>query len=313
MWRSSLKRRWCLCLLLWWALAAQVHAQATRAIWMWEADSFAMLDKPSVAASHLQFLKDKGIRTLYLYADAYQGRDPLTQEPQRYAQLIQLLHAQGMEVYALLGSWHLHTERYVLPELRTTALRMLQRVLDYNAKATPQARFDGVNLDIEPHILDAWDTQRQQLLEQFVDVSHAWMALKRRANQSLKIGAAIPFWLDGIPTQWGGQLKPTSEHLQDIYDYVALMDYRDRAEGPDGILSHASRELAYGRRIGKPVLIGVETGPNDIQKVSFHHLREADMERELGKVEKALSNEPAFGGFVIHHFETYRQWVQRKP
>jgi len=111
---------------------------------------------------------------------------------------------------------------------------------------------------------------------------------------------------------WGGQSKPASEHLQDIYDHVTLMDYRDHAEGPDSILSHAREELAYARRIGKTVQIGIETSPNDIRKVSFDHLREADMERELGKVQQALSGDPAFGGFVIHHFSSYRRWLARQ-
>lgn len=310
MWRWSNKLRWLGGLWLSW-LAFSV--QAERAIWMWEADSYAMVEQAATADANVAFLRAKGIRTLYLYADAYQGRHLLAQSPQRYAQLIARLHAQGMTVYALLGSWHLHTERYVLPEYRAQALNMLQQVLDYNAKAPEHARFDGVNLDIEPHILDAWDSRRIYLLEQFVDLSHAFMRMKRQSNQSLKIGPAIPFWLDGISVRWGGQTKPVSEHVQDIYDYVALMDYRDRAEGPDGILSHASDELAYARKIGKTVVLGIETGPNEIQKVSFNHLRETDMERELGKVQQALVGHPAFGGFVIHHFGTYQQWVQQKP
>lgn len=309
MWRfaNSLRALW-LGLACLWALPSQ----AQRAIWMWEADSYATLEQAQTSETHLQFLQAKGIRTLYLYADAYEGRDLLVQQPQRYARLIERMHARGFEVYALLGSWYLHTERYMLPEYRDTALAMLQRVLDYNAQAAPAARFDGINLDIEPHLLDEWSTQRTELLTRFVDLSHAFMALKRRSGLGLRIGAAIPFWFDGLPVHWGGQSKPASEHLQDIYDYVTLMDYRDHAEGPDSILSHAREELAYARRIGKTVQIGIETSPNDIRKVSFDHLREADMERELGTVQQALSGDPAFGGFVIHHFSSYRRWLARQ-
>lgn len=287
-------------------------AQAPRAIWMWEADSYAMLQKPQVAQAHIRFLKAKGVRTLYLYADAFEGHNLLLAQPQLYATLIAQLHAADMQVYALLGSWHLHTQRYVLPAYRSEALAMFQRVLDYNAKASEAARFDGVNLDIEPHILDEWDTQRTALLTQFIDLSHAFMALKRRANATLQVGPAIPFWWDGLTVTWGGVHKPTSEHVQDIYDYVALMDYRDRAEGPDGILSHASDELAYAKKVGKTVWIGIETSPNEIRKVSFDHLREPDMERELGKVQRALAGDTRFGGFVLHHFDSYQKWLQQK-
>ena len=308
MWRCTSKA-W----VFWLSLAGlwAAPAQAQRAIWMWETDSYATLEQVHTASDHLQFLQAKGIRTLYLYADAYAGRNLLAQQPQRYARLIERMHASGFVVYALLGSWHLHTERYMLPEYRSAALAMVQRVLDYNAQAAHGARFDGINLDIEPHLLDQWPAQRTELLTRFVDLSDAFMALKRRSGQGLRIGAAIPFWFDGLPVHWGGQTKPASEHLQDIYDYVTLMDYRDRAEGPDGILSHASDELAYARRIGKTVQIGIETSPNEIRKVSFDHLREADMEQELDKVQRALSDDPAFGGFVIHHFSSYRRWLAR--
>jgi hypothetical protein len=56
--------------------------------------------------------------------------------------------------------------------------------------------------------------------------------------------------------------------VQDIYDYVALMDYRDHADGGDGLVSHAMDELRYGETIGRPVLLGIETMPNELKKVS---------------------------------------------
>jgi hypothetical protein len=89
------------------------------------------------------------------------------------------------------------------------------------------------------------------------------------------------------------------------------MDYRDRAHGPDGILSHAQDELAYGRKIGKPVWLGVETSDNEILKLTFFDNKPADMERELGLVKQALKDESAFGGFVIHHYGSYRRWLGR--
>jgi hypothetical protein len=306
MWKSVVKVRHWLGLVL---LALACSCPAQKAIWVWEEDTQAMLDRPAHAADAIRFLQRQGINTLYLYADAFQENNPLLDHPQRYARLIGQLHGKGMKVHALLGSWPLHTERYILPEHRQQALQMVQRVLDYNQQAAPSDRFDGINLDIEPHVLDDWSSRRETYLKMFLEVSEAWMALKRRANQSLVIGPAIAFWLDGIKVLHAGQTKPASEHLQDIYDHVVLMDYRDHAHGPDGILSHASDELAYGRRIGKPVWLGVETAANDIRKLSFHHLRPAQMAHELQLVERALADEPAFAGFVIHHYRSYRSWL----
>jgi len=188
---------------------------------------------------------------------------------------------------------------------------MFRRVLDYNAAARPDERFDGINLDIEPHVLDQWAEQKLQLLGQFLDLGKALMELKHASGQALAVGPAIPFWLDGIVLDWQGRTKPVSEQLIDLYDYVALMDYRDHAEGPDGIVSLGADEVEYANRRHKKVVIGVDFTPGEIQKTSFDHLVEADLERELELTERAFHGSPAFAGFALHHFEAYRRWLER--
>lgn len=289
--------------------AASDSPAAPRAIWTWEEDSTAMLQQPAMAGRAIAFLKSKSVDTVFLYADAFQGRNPIASHPEQYRRLVKRLHASGLRVYALLGSGYLHTERYVLPKHHAEAVAMLQRVLDYNRTAAPDERFDGVNVDIEPHILAEWSSRKMELLAGFLDMSEALMRAKRASGQQLPVGPAIPFWLDGIELEWKGKRKPVSQHVQDTYDYVALMDYRDRAEGGDGIVSHAMDELEYGGKIGRKVLIGVETMPNAIKKVSFHHLGEADLERELGETRAAVGAMPAYGGFVVHHYGSYRKWL----
>lgn len=293
--------------------AAASAAPAERAVWTWEKDSYAMVEDTAAASGAVAFLRSKKIRTIYLYADAFEGRNLLEDDPELYRRFIRRLHSRGLRAYALLGSAYLHTEEYVLPENRQDALAMFQRVLDYNASSKPGERFDGVNLDIEPHILDQWAARKEQLLLQFLDLGRALMELKAGSGQRLPVGPAVPFWLDGIELEWSGVKKPVSEHVADIYDYVALMDYRDRAEGKDGIISHALDELKYAGKIKRKVVIGVEVTPNEIQKVSFDHLTEPEMERELALAEKAFRGEPAFAGFAIHNFRGYKAWLQRKP
>lgn len=100
-----------------------------------------------------------------------------------------------------------------------------------------------------------------------------------------------------------------SQHVQDIYDYVALMDYRDHADGADGLVRHALDELRYGEAIGRPVLVGIETAPNEIEKVSVHHLDEADLERGLAAVSRSVGTMRSFGGYVVHDYAAYRRWL----
>lgn len=304
-------RRAALAFLLLAAAGQASAAPAPRAVWIWEKESYAIVEDTAAASAAIDFLSSKNINTLYLYADAYGGRNLIAGRPDLYRALIRRLHARGMRAYALLGSAYLHTEEYVKPERRKDALAMFRRVLDYNARSARQARFDGVNLDIEPHILDEWnDATRERLLLDFLDLGRALMRAKRAAGADLAVGPAMPFWLDNIFLKWRGRKKAVSEHTQDIYDYVALMDYRDHAAGRDGMLSHAADEMKYAALHGKKTTIGVETTPGEPEKISFNHLTEAEMERELGIAEAEFRKNPAFAGFVLHHYRGYITWLE---
>ncbi|WP_199747078.1 hypothetical protein [Aerolutibacter ruishenii] len=270
-----------------------------------------MLESPRVAEEALSFFQRKRVTTVYLYADSFDGRNPVRDRPELYRAFIRRAHARGIQVYALLGSWYLHTERYVLPRHRRAARAMLAGVLEYNAGAAPDERFDGVNYDIEPHLLDEWnDASRHRLLLGFLDMTADLMADRRKSGQSLPIGPAMPFWWDGITLEWRGARKTVAEHVIDATDYVALMDYRNRAEGRDSILSHAQDEMDYADKVGKQVVIGLEFNPGEPAKLSFHGMDEAAFEREAAKVEGAYGDRPAFGGFVFHHYLGYRRFVR---
>ncbi|OGR44567.1 MAG: hypothetical protein A2X35_00455 [Elusimicrobia bacterium GWA2_61_42] len=295
------------------ALALRAAASAApRAVWVWEPESYAMLKSGREAGKAIKLLEEKKITTVYLYADAYKGSNLITAKPKLYRKLIRRLRNHGIQTYALLGSWHLSTQEYVLPERRGEALAMFRRVLDYNAKAEPEARFGGVNLDIEPHMLDAWKDGKDGLMLNFLDLGRELMSLKEKAGADLKVGPAIPFWLDRMELEWNGVSKPVSEHVLDIYDYAALMDYRNRAEGTDGMIVHAASELDYASAHGKGLVVGVEVTPNELGKVTFSGLSEAAMESELALAEAEFSRKPAFSGFVIHHFESYLEWLKRQ-
>ena len=289
---------------------APAERAAARAIWTWEAATYAMLESPPMADEALDFLQRKRITVVYLYADAYQRRNLVAGQPQLYRIFIRNAHARGIRVYALLGSWYLSTERYVLPRHQRKAVTMLQRVLDYNAASAPAERFDGVNYDIEPHLLDEWeDSTRLRLLHGFLDMTAAMLEARRKSGQALDIGPAMPFWWDTISLEWRGVRKPVSEHVADLTDYIALMDYRNRAEGRDSILSHAQDEMEYADRIGKRVVIGLEFNPGEPAKLSFHGMSEAAFEREADIVKRTYRARPGFNGFAFHHYRGYRSFV----
>lgn len=294
------------------AQAASAPEPGDRAVWVWERDSYAMVESRTMADEAFSFLRGKGVNVLYLYADAWQRRNLLVERPETYRQFIARAHDEGFKVYALLGSAYLETEEYVLPGRLDDAAAMFQRVLDYNAAAAEVERFDGVNYDIEPHLLDAWDTRKTELLLGFLDMTAEFARRKAAAGQPLAVGPAMPFWWDNIPISWRGRTRPMSEHVADLTDYVALMDYRNEAEGNDGIIDHAEAEIAYAARSGRKLVIGLELTASEPRKITFDHLTEADLAREMRLTERALGDNPAFGGFVLHHYRRYVEWVRRQ-
>ena len=303
-------------LVLWLASVAPGHSAdaAPRAVWIWEEDAFRMLDKDEALREVETFLDQQHISTIYLYADEFNGRNILVNEPKKYRKLIASAHARGFKVFALLGSAYLRTQEYILQEKRRAAKRMFGSVLDFN-RDTPDAssRFDGVNIDIEPYLLDDWATGRPVRGRQYLELSAEFMRMKAEAGSSLLVGPAMPFWYDGIEdVEWKGQRRKLNEFVQDIYDYVAIMDYRNVAEGSDGIVSHAQDELDYADRINKKVMIGVETLQSTPAKVTFFGKGNNYFEAQLALAESAMTQHRSFGGFVVHHLKPYRDLVEEK-
>ncbi len=301
---------------LWCTSVVTVHSAvaAPRAVWIWEEDSFLMLDKDEVQREVETFLDRQHISTMYVYADEFKGRNILVKEPEKYRKLIASAHARGLTVFALLGSGYLRTHEYILPEKRRVALRMFRNVLEFN-RNTPDAssRFDGVNIDIEPYLLDDWSSARPLRVRQYLDLSAEFMRMKAAVGSRLLVGPAMPFWYDGIEdVEWNGQHRRLNEHVQDIYDYVALMDYRNVADGPDGIVSLAQEELDYADRIEKTVLIGVETLETTPAKVTFFGKGKIYFETQLALAESAMTRHRAFRGFVVHHLKSYRVLTEEK-
>ena len=107
----------------------------------------------------------------------------------------------------------------------------------------------------------------------------------KKETLDIPIGPDIPFWLDGITLEWRGHRATVAEHAIGLFDFVTLMDYRNRADGGDGIVSHARTEMEIAERLGKRVVIGLETGEGELPKVTFKGLPRTRMEEELAATE----------------------------
>ncbi|MGV9304322.1 Ig-like domain-containing protein [Nonomuraea sp. NPDC003727] len=292
-----------------------VRHQQDRAMWIWEKASYNLVLNPG-SRRLLETVLGPG-STIYLGVDTYAGRDLIEDARSELRDLVAWAHRRGMKVHATVAGGTRPPYLGALSRYRDRAVREMERVLDYNLSSAPAERFDGINVDIEPYILPWFGSTKPDVQIQWLDTLRAMIARRDASGQPLLFGPAVPRWLDtsacctDIP--YGGTTRTMAEHIQDMTDYIAIMDYRDQADGSPGIIAQAEGEIAYAERIGKPlsVVIGVETldiaTSGDPHTITFREQGRDAMEAELAKVYGAFSDSPAFAGVALHHYDSYRE------
>ncbi|WP_284646441.1 cadherin-like beta sandwich domain-containing protein [Paenibacillus silviterrae] len=295
-----------------------------RAMWIWESETYKLLLNPNsrlvldALAKDTDTFNSDPITTLYLAVGPYGGMDILEDDPGKLRDFVAWAHQQGYQVHACIAGGTSPPYMGAYAAYHDKAIREIERIINYNLFAAEQERFDGVNVDIEPYISQDFKTQYPSLQVQYLDGLKKMIDRIRVAGISLPFGPAIPKWYDSSPTAesitWNGSTKWLSEHIQDISDYISIMDYRDSADGTAGIIAGAQGEIDYARAIGKPrsVVIGVETkdiaNSGDPETITFNEEGRTFMEAELDKVYAAFRADASFGGIAMHHYDDIRKF-----
>jgi hypothetical protein len=157
--------------------------------------------------------------------------------------------------------------------------------------------FDGVVFDVEPYLHWMWSTKQNRLIRTYLRGLD--QAVHRAGD--LPVLAAVPFWFDEIEYR----RQPLVERVVSATDGIVVMAYRDHAEGVDGIIDLAATEAALAASLGRTFVIGVETGPVGLDKVSFAEEGSLAMETELAVVTAAFAATPGYAGVAIHHYASY--------
>jgi len=268
-----------------------------RAMWVW--DARLALDSAG-RARLLQFCKRHGVDTLYL--SAYDLRSPMDEG---YRQFNRVAHRAGVSVHALAGD-----PRWGKPQYHHVPLEWVESVRRLNAAAPEEEQFDGVHTDVEVYLLSkTWKDRPAFLLGGYLDLNVK--IAQQLAADPMTFGVDIPFWFDDDPSYrilWNGNVKAPSQHVLDTVDTVTVMAYRNFAEGDDGTVHLVSLEMNYADGIGKPVVIGQETQENLYPPyVTFGGTSCKEMDREMNKIRMAMGNRRSFGGFAVHHYESYKK------
>ena len=300
--------------------AARRTYDQNRAMWVWEQNSYPVVFDTAARDRLGRMMDDTTtfpgsdpVRTLYLGVAASQGKDMLRDSRPQVASFVRWARGRGYHVQAVVAGGTTPPNLGALPPYQHYAISEFEKVLDYNLAVPADARFDGVNVDIEPYSLAPWSDASSNLQVVYLDLLEQLVRLRDASGEPLLFGPAIPSWFDTstpccTAVTWHGRTAPLSDHVQDLSDYVSLMDYVDHADN-GGIIARAAHEVAYARQIDKPesVVIGVETkdltGGGDPPSVTFWEEGRTYMEAELAKVYAAYApDETYFAGIAMHHY-----------
>lgn len=238
------------------------HLPRTVATWLWRAAEKVRETVSIVTARKL--------REVYLAV-------PLGGVDDRIAALAVALRANGIAVSCLGGDpmWTVDHDA-----ARNWAFR-----------ATADAVFDGVHLDVEPWALPSWPQDARILM-----ASYATLVEEMTEVASLAVDL-VPWLVDSH--------RETVSRVVHHCDSLTVLAYRDRAAR---ILTDIRVIEELCEVEGRRYRIGVETQPPSSSipsDTTFGDDGEAVMRRELAAVAERIQ-QPLFDGFAVHHLGSWR-------
>lgn len=296
-------------------------SNAPRSLWVWDD---GVVSNSSDQTTFINFCRDHHISTIFLDLGDFDNVKKLSDgnrkhlTAQRLGDFLERAHAANIKVQGLSGDPH-----FALTPDHEKALDHMKRVLDYNKGASSERRVDGFQWDVEPYGLKEFKTdQHESILEQYLAFVNASVAMVKTdsADQRFALGFAVPFWFDkeAQSAKWQDKTQPTVFQVLDILSqvpdsYIAIMAYRDHADGSNGSIGVSQTEMDYANahtpKVG--IWIGLETGDVQPASITFYGKTNAVLERVIGEVNDAFKSSASYRGVTIHHWRSYQELVTR--
>ncbi len=244
--------------------AAQLkHPAPPRALWVWSTEE--LIQSPSECRELFEVCSRDGIGRLWVQApyDRLQASCVL-RRPTELRRFLAAAHQRGISVEALDGY-----PEFALREHHDKPLSLIDAIRSFNEQSAANERFDGIHFDNEPYVILGWHDPliREQILHDFLTLN---VECQQRARAGgMQFGVDLPFWWQSQATPqsdpvgavtFRGVRKPASHHCIDLLDNVGIMNYRDSADGSDGMLRYGRELLTYSDGVPHArIHLGIET------------------------------------------------------
>ena len=214
-------------------------ASAPRSAWIWSPEAWQ-----SAADSLWTLAEREHLDTLYLTLPV--SADGELEMPSAVSEFVSEASRRGIGIWPVIGD-----PRDVLSESLPVLLNRVAAYRDYNRSVPPQARLDGLQLDIEPYLLAGFSLGGDHWRERYI-------ATIREAHATLDgempLDLVVPVWWGTHPA-WGERWL---DALPDGKLSITVMNYRT---DPDALRRGARPFLAWGSEHGVPIRMALESGP----------------------------------------------------
>ncbi|WP_064094464.1 hypothetical protein [Rossellomorea aquimaris] len=266
------------------AAAMSIQGKST---WLWNTEEL-IENKDEI----ITFLKANGVNELYLQINRSVSNE-------HYQQFIERASMEHIKVYALDGA-----ATWATVKGGKSLATFFEWVENYQHQSNENQQFTGVHLDVEPYLLPGWSSSYKKTVLNYQKMIRDAAIFSK--SHKLSLGVDIPFWFDEKYFQNEFGKGNLAQWVISETDEVAIMAYRDRAEGPNGIIQLVKNEMDFAFLEGKKVKVGVETAPSSEGGfLTFFEEGQDEMNRQIEIVDRYYSNDLPYHGIAIHHLDSW--------
>ena len=266
-----------------------------RSIFLWESEK--VVTNKTQREEFLKLCSDTNIKRVYFFLSRTTKKELyLDKYDLEISYFINECANKGIEVYALMGNveW---VEGYYHDEIQTllTSLNNFDRA----QKNDDAASFAGIKLDVEPHALPEWHTdKRKHLVSAYLDTLDFV-----RKHYSGTISVDIPYTYNSIPVP--GSKLDLIANISERVDFISIMAYLNSVAA----IRKRINPIFSRSDITVPLEIALETAPVKEKGISFFATPYTTFENACVTLKKDFSENTSFAGFAFHDYKYFRQML----
>ena len=191
------------------------------------------------------------------------------------------------------------------------AFATLSYAIKYNQFHTN--KFRGFQYDIEPYLLDAYSTNKEAVLTNYLNlISQSVSALD---NSDLEFSVAIPEFYDGTNNDtpkftYKSNLGFATDHLLTILDRrenskIIVMSYRNFSQGENGSIAISRDEIQSADKHRTKVILAQESGDVEPPYITYFNTSKRRYNKETEKLSMAFKDNKSYNGLAVHYINAF--------